>query len=195
MEGFFDVELVSGTEGSITITGEENLIPHIITEVNGNELIITTENGYNLKTSKRTGILVQVPFESLDEVSLTGSGDIISKDVIKTTTFTTNLTGSGDIHLKLEAESVEGKLVGSGDIMLQGNSQNVIYKLTGSGDIEAFDLKAIDADAMISGSGDINLYCDGSLKARISGSGDVNYRGNPSKEDSKVAGSGDVSKD
>lgn len=195
MAGFFDVELVSGTEGSITITGEENLIPHIITEVDGNELIIKTENGYNLQTSKRTGILVQVPFESLDEVSLTGSGNIIGKDVIKSTAFKTKLTGSGDLQLSLDAESVESMLVGSGDIQLQGTTQKVLHQITGSGDIDAFDLKATDAEANISGSGDINLHCDGTLKVRISGSGDVNYVGNPSKEDSKIAGSGDVSRE
>ena len=195
MAGFFDVELVSGTEGSITITGEENLIPHIITEVKGNELVIKTENGYNLQPSKRTGILVKVSFESLDEVNLTGSGNIIGKDVIRAESLKTKLTGSGDIQLHLETESVETALVGSGDIELKGTTQKVVHQVTGSGDIDAYDLKATDAEANISGSGDINLHCDGSLMVRISGSGDVSYVGNPSKEDTKIAGSGDVTRE
>lgn len=194
MQGFFDVELISGNEGRITITGEENLIPHIITEVNGDRLVIKTENGYNLQPSKSNGIVVQVPFESLDEVSLIGSGDIISRDLIKSGAFKTKLTGSGDIELELEAESVETTLTGSGDIVLQGATQNVVHQLTGSGDIESSKLKAIDAQAFLSGSGDIDLYCSGNLKIRVSGSGDVAYVGNPSKEDSKISGSGDVSK-
>src|SRR5690606_29648991 len=172
----------------------ENLIPHIITEVNGDRLVIKTENGYNLQPSKSNGIVVQVPFESLDEVSLIGSGDIISRDLIKSVAFKTKLTGSGDIELELEAESVETTLTGSGDIVLQGATQNVVHQLTGSGDIESSKLKAIDAQAFLSGSGDIDLYCSGNLKIRVSGSGDVAYVGNPSKEDSKISGSGDVSK-
>ncbi|WP_417360454.1 head GIN domain-containing protein [Galbibacter sp.] len=194
LQGFFEVQLVSGTEGSITITGEENLIPHIITEVNGNHLVIKTERGYNLQPSKRTGILVLVPFESLNQVSLSGSGDISSQNVIKSTAFKTKLTGSGDIRLSLDVEIAETTLTGSGDIELQGSAQKVVHQLTGSGDIEAFDLKAVDSQADITGSGDIDLYCSGSLKVRISGSGDVTYIGNPSQEDSKISGSGDVSK-
>lgn len=195
MAGFFDVELVYGTEGAIVITGEENLIPHIITEVHANKLTIKTEDGYNLKPSKRTGIMVHVPFESLSEVSLTGSGNILGKDVIKSSNFSAKLTGSGDLNLSLDAENVESLLVGSGDLELHGTTDKVVYKITGSGDIDALRLKAIDAEAIISGSGDINLYCDGFLKVRISGSGDVNYLGNPIKEDSKIAGSGKVSKE
>lgn len=194
MAGFFDVELVSGSEGSITIKGEENLIPHIITEVKGNQLIIKTEKGYSLQPSKRQGILVQVPFESIDEVSLTGSGNIFGSDAIKSKDFKTELTGSGDIKLNLDAQSVETLLVGSGDIELQGTTQKVTHQITGSGDIEGSNLKAVDAEANISGSGDIELHCEGNLKIRITGSGDVNYIGNPSTEDSKILGSGDVSR-
>lgn len=195
MAGFFDVELVHGTEGAIVITGEENLIPHIITEVSANMLTIKTEDGYNLKPSKRTGILVKVPFESLNEVSLTGSGDIQGEAVIRSSNFKAKLTGSGDMDLRLEAETVESLVVGSGDLELEGTTNKVVHKVTGSGDIDASELRAMDAEAIISGSGDIDLYSDGFLKIRIAGSGDVNYDGNPTKEDTKIAGSGEVSRD
>ena len=33
LSGWFDVELVSGSEGQITVKGEENLLEHVITEV------------------------------------------------------------------------------------------------------------------------------------------------------------------
>jgi len=46
----------------------------------------------------------------------------------------------------------------------------------------------------VAGSGDIRIYCNGVLKARVAGSGDIKYKGNPSKEDTKVAGSGDITK-
>lgn len=195
MSGFFDVELISGEEGSIIVTGEENLITHIVTTVKGNTLTIEVESGYNLKPSKRTGILVRVPFETINEVTLTGSGNVYTKDVITSDNLKTTLTGSGDITLNLEVQNLETLVVGSGDVELYGNAQKVSYKLTGSGDIEAFNLKAEDAQATITGSGDIDLNCQSTLKVRIAGSGDVTYTGNPSKEDSKISGSGEVSRE
>lgn len=192
--GFFDVELITGTEGKITITAEENLIPHIETEVKNGELQIKTEKGYNLSTSRRNGILIIVPFENLDAVSLAGSGDVITKNTIKANAFKANLAGSGDLTLDVESISVESHLAGSGDVVLRGSTGDFECALSGSGDISAKQLKAKNVDVSISGSGDVDVHCDGKLKVRVSGSGDVEYYGNPIKEDSKVSGSGDVSR-
>ncbi|MCM5663110.1 head GIN domain-containing protein [Galbibacter mesophilus] len=192
--GSFDVDLIGGKEGNISISAEENLIKHIITEVKNGELIIKTEEGYELKPSYNKGILVVVPFESLDAVSLSGSGDVVSKSTIKTNNFKTSLTGSGDVTLSVEATSVKSSLVGSGDIELSGKTTDYECSISGSGDIDSKGLKAVNVDASISGSGDIEVHCDGMLRARVSGSGDIDYYGNPTKEDSKVSGSGDISK-
>ena len=49
-------------------------------------------------------------------------------------------------------------------------------------------------EAVVSGSGDIQVTASQSLKARVSGSGDISYRGNPEKQDFKTSGSGDISR-
>lgn len=192
--GFFDVELIAGKEGKITITAEENLIPHIETEVKNGSLQIKTEKGYDLSTSRNNSILIIVPFESIDAVSLAGSGDVTTKNTIKSKDFKASLAGSGDLTLDIESTSVESHLAGSGDVVLRGNTTDFECALSGSGDISAKQLKAKNVEVSISGSGDVDVHCDGELKVRVSGSGDVEYYGNPTKEDSKVSGSGDVSR-
>lgn len=192
--GSFDVFLVAGTEGKITIEAEENLMEYIITEVDGDALKIRIKKGYNLSTSRNHGIIITVPFEDLDEVSLSGSGDVVAKDLIEASNFKCSVAGSGDMTLRLDAQRVKGSVAGSGDLFLEGKTQDVDLKVAGSGDIHAMDLKATNAEASIAGSGDISLYCDGgTLKAAVAGSGDIEYRGNPAKEDTKVAGSGSIS--
>ncbi|MEL4308886.1 head GIN domain-containing protein [Joostella sp. CR20] len=192
--GSFDVELVAGTEGKITITAEENLIPHIETEVKQGSLQIKTEKGYSLNPSRNNTILITVPFESIDAVSLAGSGDVITKSTIKAEDFKSSLAGSGDLTLDIEANNIKSHLAGSGDVVLRGSTTNFDCSLSGSGDISAKQLKAVNVEVGISGSGDVDVHCDGELKVRVSGSGDVEYYGNPTKEDSKVSGSGDVSR-
>jgi hypothetical protein len=192
--GFFDVELVSGTEGKLNLKGEENLLEYIETEIKDNVLKIKVRKGYNLRPSFNKTILITVPFKDISSVSLAGSGDVVSKAPIKADNFETKLAGSGDIILDVTAENVEASVAGSGDLRLKGKANNFEVKVAGSGDIYAFDLKAQNVEASVAGSGDVRVSCSGDLKARVSGSGDITYKGNPTRSDTKVSGSGDVSR-
>ncbi|RMB64034.1 DUF2807 domain-containing protein [Dokdonia sinensis] len=191
--GFFDVELVSGTEGKITIEADSNLLEYIITEVDGNSLKIKTENNKNLKPSSRRGVRITVPFKDLDEVTLSGSGSITSRAIIQANDFKTSVSGSGDVVLEVEASDTEAKVTGSGDLTLTGSTRDFKVTVTGSGDIHAGRFQADDVDAKVTGSGDISMVCNKKLIARVTGSGDIEYSGNPSKQDTKVSGSGTIS--
>lgn len=194
VSGFFDVVLVAGEEGKVQLEGESNLLDHVITEVRGIVLDIKIEKGINLQPGRNKMITITVPFKELMEVNLSGSGDVVSRDRIAADTFSSALSGSGDVVLEVEATHINARLSGSGDLTLKGKTQTVELKLSGSGDIHASDLAATDAEASIAGSGDISLQCNGgTLKARIAGSGDIEYSGKPSREDSKVVGSGSIS--
>lgn len=195
VSGWFDVDLVDGSEGIVTLEGEENLLEYIITEVKNGKLVIKTEKGVNLKTSNwKSGIRITVPVESLSSVSMSGSGDIVGKTKIKSGNFSTAMSGSGDITLDIETNSLTASMSGSGDITLSGTTTDFEATISGSGDINAFDLEADYVNATVSGSADIQVTANKSIKARVSGSGDISYRGNPEKIDTKTSGSGDISK-
>lgn len=190
--GSFDYILVAGTEGKITLEGEENLLEYIITEVKNGKLIVKTEKNINLSPSGNKTIKVTIPFKDIDEISLAGSGDLMNKDTVTANDLKVSLAGSGDVVLAVETNSINGSLAGSGDLTLKGNTNNLTASLAGSGDIHAFDLQANNTDVSIAGSGDAEVVSKESLKARIAGSGDIEYKGNPKKEDSKVSGSGSI---
>jgi len=193
--GWFDVDLVDGKEGALTITGEENLLEYIITEVENGKLVIKVEKGVNLKPSNSSdGIRITVPVETIDAVSMSGSGDIVGKKKIKTSNFTTAMSGSGDITLNIDADSLTAAMSGSGDMNLSGRAQDFEATISGSGDIKAYELEAVNVSATVSGSADIKVTANKIIKARVSGSGDISYRGNPEKVDTKTSGSGDISK-
>ena len=192
--GFFDVELISGKEGKITIKGEENLLPYIKVEVVDQELKIFVEKNKYIIPNKGKQIIITVPFESINHVSLTGSGDVLTKNRIESKSFSVKLVGSGDINLNVETTDLEINLTGSGDLQLTGSTENLNSSLDGSGNIDASNLKAKNVRVTVSGSGDNTVLCSESLYARVSGSGDVEYKGDPKKKDIKVNGSGNISK-
>jgi len=197
VSGWFNVILVDGQEGKLSIEGEENLLEYIKTEVKEGKLVIKVKKGYNLQPSswkKDGGIYVTVPVESVNEVTLSGSGDIVGKKTISTSEFSTNMSGSGDITLDVESKTVSASMSGSGDINLSGTTEVFDVQISGSGDIEAYDLIADIVDASISGSADIKVTANKMLKARVSGSGDIHYRGDATKLDTKSSGSGDITR-
>lgn len=192
--GSMDVELVAGRDGKIKVEAEENLMEYILTEVDGDQLKISVEKGYNLDPSRNMEIKITVPFETLVAVTLTGMGDIFSSDEIKSENFEIKMTGSGDIKLPLVAKNTSAGITGSGDITLRGNTGDFECKVTGSGDISAFDFKAERVSATVTGSGDIEVYASEEIRAKIPGSGDIQYKGNPKKEDFRTMGSGEITK-
>ncbi|SEM01961.1 Putative auto-transporter adhesin, head GIN domain [Maribacter orientalis] len=195
VSGWFDVDLVSGNEGEITLQGEENLLEYIITEVKDGKLVIKTEKGVNLKSSNwKSEIRITVPVESISSVSMSGSGDIVGKTKIKSDKFSTAMSGSGDITLDIDSNLISASMSGSGDITLSGKTTDFDATVSGSGDIEAYNLEADNVSATVSGSADIQVTAKKSIKARVSGSGDISYRGNPEKVDTKTSGSGDISR-
>ncbi len=190
--GAFHVTLVEGTEGKITVKGEENLLEYVVIETNGSDLKIKTEKGYNLNPSKGKKIEIIVPVKEISAVSLAGSGDIVADFTIKSSSFKTSLAGSGDIKLHVNSDTVEASLSGSGDIKLSGKTKNLEANLSGSGDIKAVELMAEKSKANLSGSGNISTTCSEFIEARVAGSGHIEYKGNPKKIDTKVAGSGKI---
>ena len=191
--GSFDYILVSGTEGNITIEGEENLIDYITAEVKDNTLKVKVKKNFNLKTTKNKTIKITIPFQDINSVALAGSGDLWNEDKISVNKLEVALAGSGDVILDIETSEVEGKIAGSGDLTLKGSTNDLIAKVSGSGDFHGFDLQSNNTDVAVAGSGDAEVVSNISIVARVAGSGDIAYRGNPEKEDAKVSGSGDIS--
>jgi len=188
--GFMDVYLEAGTEGTITVRTDENVQEYVIVEVKNGKLTLKIKNGVSIRT--KNGVHITVPFNDLNNVSLTGSGDVITKSPINSTNFETELTGSGDMILEVNTSIIDAKLTGSGDLKLSGKTTELEIKVTGSGDFSGKELTAQKVEAYVSGSGDIIVMATKSIKARVHGSGDIVYYGNPTKTDAKVMGSGDI---
>lgn len=190
VSGPFDVVLVKGDEGNITVETDENLHEIIAIEVVGRSLKIGIERGKEIKKYKK--LLVKVPVKHVNEISLTGSGEITSNVDLESERMDIELTGSGEITLEIECSALTCTLTGSGDIELSGTTIDADYTLTGSGDYNCFDMEAKNVDAVVSGSGDIELYAEDRLSAYVSGSGDITYKGNPKNQKANVAGSGSI---
>ncbi len=188
--GFFDVILVKGTEGKVTVEGEENLLEYIVTEVSRGPLKIKVEKGINLKTTRR--LTVTVPVKDIDHVSLGGSGNVKSEVKLKAEDLKVSLGGSGNITLSVDATNIKSSIGGSGNINLSGKADRMKSSIAGSGTIKAYELSVNSVKASIAGSGDIRISVKDEIDATVAGSGSIYYKGNPPKINTKSVGSGSV---
>ena len=190
--GSFNIELIAGTEGELTIEIEENLTKYLITEVKDGNLKIYWKRGTNISTRKSVNVIV--PVKDINALSLSGSGKIFSSVTIKGGELDLNMSGSGHITIDVESSSIVSNLSGSGRIDLKGTTKEFECSVSGSGKIGGYDLIISNmTDAKISGSGNVKATVNGTLNAKVSGSGNFKYKGSPTKEIIKVSGSGNVS--
>ncbi len=188
--GSIDVEIKDGNNYSLVVENDENLIPYVITDVNGGVLNIHYKNGYSIMND-HAKVIVTAP--SLNKLITSGSGDISSNGIIKSNQqMEISTSGSGDVNVELDAPSVKVTGSGSGNISLSGRTKDFDCKISGSGDMKCANLKAENAAIRVSGSSDVHVFASVSLKVNVSGSGDVTYSGNPTSPEIHIAGSGTV---
>jgi len=189
----FDVILIEGSPANVRIEAEENIIPYIELQVENGVLNIRTQDNVSLRTKKSVKIYVTAP--SFSRIKNTGSGDITSESRISNDSeLRISGTGSGDIKLDVDAPEIDVNNTGSGTIKLAGESKKFSGDVTGSGDIRAMDLMAEEANAKVTGSGNIDLYSSVKVNASITGSGDIRYKGGAQVVSSSKTGSGDLRK-
>ncbi len=103
------------------------------------------------------------------------------------------IKGSGDVTLlDLRQAGLELEIEGSGDTTAYGQVAHLDVEIAGSGDVDASELITDHASLSIAGSGDIEAFVRTEVRARVAGSGDIVVRGNPSRRDHSVAGSGKI---
>jgi hypothetical protein len=190
--GSFHVLLVNGKEGEITLKGEENILPLIETIIENNTLKIRFQKNTNVRTTKK--VIITVPVTDIETITLAGSGNIESKNVLKGENIITKLSGSGSINLVANTEEINAEITGSGNINLEGTAVHFNTKITGSGDVKAYELQAEEVQIKITGSGSVKANVSKRIAAKITGSGNVYYQGNPKYVNSKTTGSGSIIK-
>ena len=192
VSGSFDVKLISGKEGNISIKGDENLLEYIKTEVVNNTLTVYFEKGKSIQYDYNSSIEITIPFETINQITFSGSGNLINSDSIKSENLDITMSGSGNVKLETETTNLKITKSGSGNLNSKGKTTNIEILSSGSGNANLSDLTSQNAVATQSGSGSIKINCNKSLEAKTVGSGNIQYKGTPENVDKSSTGSGSI---
>ncbi|WP_298732169.1 head GIN domain-containing protein [uncultured Chitinophaga sp.] len=193
VRGSMDVYLTQGPSKAAVIEAEDNLIPYIEFDRDGDKLIIRERRNTNIRATRAIKIYLTTP--ELESIGLAGSGNIkLENKFSNNTHMKLNVSGSGNLSGAINSPEVDANIAGSGNITVEGESRDLEVDIAGSGNFRGQQLLSEKAEVTIAGSGDASVHASVNLEAKIAGSGDVHYKGSP-QVNSKIAGSGSVKKD
>jgi hypothetical protein len=168
--GAFTVDVVCQKERSLSLEGDDNILPLVSTEVKGGTLYIDSQKSYSSK--KPVVVRISVP----DITGLTSSG-------------------AGEFTIaNIKNEVLHIDISGAATVKATGETKNLTIKMSGAGSIQTSDLKATDVEVTMSGAGNADVYASNKLNADISGAGSVTYAGDPPTVNKNISGIGSIAK-
>jgi hypothetical protein len=172
-----NLEIQQGSQESLLVTGDDNILPVLQTNVVGGKLNIRYQSQVNIRGLHQLKLVLTV--KDLSGLRLSSSGTV-KVDPLTTGNFDIDLTSSCNLNIQgIQADRITTNITSSGDITIQGISNSLVLHVTSSGNFQAGDLKVQEANVSLTSSGDVTLWVVESLDVDLSSSGNVAYYGNP----------------
>jgi len=167
-KGAFDIDIRNRQSVKLTVTADQNLLPSIITKVEGGTLYIYADR--SICTKRSLAILIEG--KDIQKIQSSGANDISYSDI--------------------QADKLEIIVDDAGEIHLSGKSKTLIARLSDAADMEAENLRANEVDISASGACDATVYASKKLNAVITGSGTITVHGNPEAVTKKISDAGEL---
>ena len=191
LNGIGYLEITTGDSNRLLIEADDNILPHLTTEVRSGRLIIGTEQGFNIRPDVPIRYSLTIASDGLERLELNGSGEIYAPELSQPE-LTLEINGSGDIDIdQLDGDRIITRLDGSGNINLTGQVAAQDVDINGSGNYDAGNLQTDETTVSVDGSGDVIVWSEELLDIRIGGSGSVSYYGSPDLNQ-RSTGSGEI---
>ena len=181
-----------GKSESVTLKGDDNVLPQILIETDDGVLRIdTTEENWNKRVNPSQTVEITITVKDLQKVTFSSAGTLLVKD-LKTDSLELVVSGAGEMSLSnLQLDSLDITLSGAGNVEADGMADNLSIRISGFGDFDGSDLHSQTAKVHITGAGGATVWADKNLEATISGAGSVSYYGDPAVEE-QISGAGSV---
>ncbi|MFY0690223.1 MAG: DUF2807 domain-containing protein [Cyclobacteriaceae bacterium] len=177
MRGIGDVQIFLADSNYIEINTHTDLFNNITTDIVSDILVIDLHGQFTSIDFIKFKVYTT---QSLNNIELTGVGNIHYDGPVTVTELNVSLDGVGNIEINdVQAEDVIAKLFDVGNITLSGLANQVDYLNDGVGNIEALELESLDATANLEGVGNIEVNAVETLVVDHDGVGKIYYVGNP----------------
>ncbi len=197
-KGISNVYLSQGNAFEVRVEAPEEMMDKIVIAQTGNQLLITTENVYevisfpskamcNLKKSK---ILVTLP--SLESIQTSGGASVFTNGVFKQENIRLVSSGTSYLKLNLDTKEVTCKINGGGKLKLSGNTNAIKANVSGTGYLNTYNLYTRNAQVEALGGGCARIFAVEHIQAFVGGTAKLRYKGNPDIANMSLSGGGHI---
>ncbi len=174
------VNIIQGDQESLNISGPDNLVPEILTNVRNSTLVIYNQENINIRPFEKDNPLTfTIVVKDLTSLEVSGLGDV-QLETLSTPKLVIDMSGAGNVvQNQITTEDLNITISGLGGIEISGQAVNASIDISGAGSVSASDLQVQTADVTVSGLGGATLWVTNELTGNISGGGSVSYYGNP----------------
>jgi hypothetical protein len=177
--GSGDLVLEAGDTPMLSVTADDNVLPVIVTKVDGKKLILRPRSHTTIHP--QTPITYTLTLPRLKSITHSGTGTI-SAERLDADSLMVKLSGASNANLmNLTCKSLTLNLSGAGRARLTGVTDTLKLNQSGTTGIDARGLKATNAEVRVSGTSNATVWTEHELKARTSGKGEIQYKGHPSQ--------------
>jgi len=186
-----DVYLSEGNSFDVRVEADENLLEVILTELNGDMLVIKTDR-VNIRSAKSKKVYVTLP--ELEDLKISSAGDCEGMTPFHCKDLRISISSAGDLSLDVEAESINLDISSSGDARISGSTGELDANLSSAGNLHAFELVAEKVDVSVSSAGDARVHATEEISMDASSAGNVYYKGDAEVLHSRSSSAGDIVK-
>jgi hypothetical protein len=188
------VTIRQGGTQSVTVEGDDNVLPQLATRVTGGTLYIE-ERGidWSRRVNPSREVRINLTVKDLRQIDLSSSGSV-TVESLETDALDISVSGAGSLSLShLAVQTLQLDLSGAGSVTADGKAGSINLDISGLGSFHGDGLAAQNATVNISGLGSATVWVKLQLTAEISGTGSVSYYGSPEVR-KDVSGLGSVRK-
>lgn len=183
----------SDSESLAVSANNEEYIDDIVTELEGNTLVIKSKN--NSWTGRRNRQLkAYISFKRLEAIEVSGASDVVTVGTIKQPSLRMDLSGASTLKATVETGTLSLDLSGASQLSLKGSAEVLKADCSGASDMNAYDLTAELANLDVSGASDIEINVSREIKAEASGASSIRYKGNATVTNVKTSGASSINK-
>lgn len=186
--GVGNVGIIQGTNLSLKVRTDDNLISHIKSVVADDTLRIYIDA--NILYATELTFLIEISNIAL--IDYRGSASLNGSNTIQSGYLKVLCKNVGDVNLDLNVTNLEVKTEGKGDVNLNGWAMTNRVVISDDGDYNGFDLRSSVVYALSYDYGYCRVYASNYLSVGIYSNGNIEYKGNPSTIDEHKYGSGNL---
>lgn len=172
------IQLVHGTEYKLTITGEDNVLRYISSEVEDNVLVIDYEEQV-VTTFATRDVVFLITYVDISKLIVNG-GAIIECADLGVQNLQIRINGGGAVTLKTSGmDTLDVRLDGGSHFVITGEALAQTVVLNGGGNYDASDLRTVTTSIELNGAGNAEVWATEALTAKLVGVGRIAYWGSP----------------